>query len=308
MAALAGDFEDCRRLSRQAAEIAADWQDTSVRFTQLGQTISLALLRGDPAEMMPGWEDFLPGVRDFPPVARAGMAVALLLAGRRDAAVALYQPLLNTVTDLKRGLAAAALAFLKDLAPALGDATACRAVRDVISGLFEGSDAMGAGTVFYDGSVGRTLGELDLGCGEPAAAIPHFEEGLRVDTLLGARPYIARGRMGLAQALAATNDLPQAVKLARAAAADARLLDMPGLLHTADKFLADAVARAHAEDPLTPREREVVDLVAQALSNKAIADKLVLSERTVESHVSRILAKTGLTTRTELTRWFLRRP
>jgi DNA-binding NarL/FixJ family response regulator len=138
--------------------------------------------------------------------------------------------------------------------------------------------------------------------------VAHFADGLRIDGMLGARPFVARGRMGLARALTATGDLPRAVESARAAAAEARRLDMPGLLHTADAFLADAAATARAEDPLTAREREIVELVAQAMSNLEVARTLVLSERTVESHVRRILAKTGLTSRTELTRWFLQRP
>ena len=46
--------------------------------------------------------------------------------------------------------------------------------------------------------------------------------------------------------------------------------------------------------------REVADLVVRALSNREIADSLVLSERTVESHVRSILAKLGLANRTEL--------
>ena len=49
-------------------------------------------------------------------------------------------------------------------------------------------------------------------------------------------------------------------------------------------------------------------LVAQALSNREVALTLVLSERTVESHIRSIFAKTGLTTRTELTCWYLQRP
>jgi DNA-binding NarL/FixJ family response regulator len=96
---------------------------------------------------------------------------------------------------------------------------------------------------------------------------------------------VAQGRFGLARALGATSDLPKAVELARAAVADARRLDMPGLLGAADMFLAEAAARARAEDPLTAREREVAGLVAQALSNREVARTLVLSERTVESHV-----------------------
>jgi len=71
---------------------------------------------------------------------------------------------------------------------------------------------------------------------------------------------------------------------------------------------APAPTRKGAQDPLTTREREVAGLVAQALSNREVARALVLSERTVESHVRSILAKTGLTSRTELTRWYLQQP
>jgi DNA-binding CsgD family transcriptional regulator len=188
---------------------------------------------------------------------------------------------------------------LAALALGLNDPAGCRALREVISTVFGRSPAIGAGTVFYGGSVARMTAELDLGCGEPEAAVPRFEEGLRVDSLLGARPYVAQGRLGMARALSASGDLARVMELARAAAADARRLDMPGVLHA---------ARARAEDPLTARERQVAGLVAQALSNREVARTLVLSERTVESHVRSILAKTGLTSRTELTRWYLQQP
>ncbi|MGW2740993.1 ATP-binding protein [Streptomyces sp. NPDC001450] len=52
--------------------------------------------------------------------------------------------------------------------------------------------------------------------------------------------------------------------------------------------------------PLTAREREVAELVAQGLSNKAIAAKLVISRRTAEGHVVRILSKLGLTSRAQI--------
>lgn len=51
---------------------------------------------------------------------------------------------------------------------------------------------------------------------------------------------------------------------------------------------------------LTPREAEVTGLVAQGLSNAGITRRLTLSERTVENHVSRILTKLNLTSRTAL--------
>jgi non-specific serine/threonine protein kinase len=54
---------------------------------------------------------------------------------------------------------------------------------------------------------------------------------------------------------------------------------------------------------LTPRSREVALLVAEGLSNREIAEKLVLGERTVESHVSNIFNKLGFTRRAEVRRW-----
>jgi two-component system, NarL family, nitrate/nitrite response regulator NarL len=52
-------------------------------------------------------------------------------------------------------------------------------------------------------------------------------------------------------------------------------------------------------DPLTPREREVLSLLAEGLGNKAIAVRLDVSEHTAKFHVNAILGKLGATTRTE---------
>jgi DNA-binding NarL/FixJ family response regulator len=54
---------------------------------------------------------------------------------------------------------------------------------------------------------------------------------------------------------------------------------------------------------LTPTELKVVQLVARGLANRDIAIQMNVSQRTIESHVSNMLGKTGLNNRTELARW-----
>ncbi|NCS50170.1 MAG: response regulator transcription factor [Microcystis aeruginosa BK11-02] len=57
---------------------------------------------------------------------------------------------------------------------------------------------------------------------------------------------------------------------------------------------------------LTPTELKVVQLVAQGLANREIAEKLNVSQRTIESHVSNMLHKTSLHNRTELAQWAIK--
>jgi non-specific serine/threonine protein kinase len=54
---------------------------------------------------------------------------------------------------------------------------------------------------------------------------------------------------------------------------------------------------------LSAREQEVAGLVSQGLTSREIADRLVLSSRTVESHVANAMAKLGFTTRSQLAAW-----
>ena len=67
--------------------------------------------------------------------------------------------------------------------------------------------------------------------------------------------------------------------------------------------VADAVPLIKELDQLTPREREVLQLIARGYRYKEIAARLHLSARTVESHVSAVLRKLQLSSRHELTRW-----
>jgi DNA-binding NarL/FixJ family response regulator len=61
------------------------------------------------------------------------------------------------------------------------------------------------------------------------------------------------------------------------------------------------------EDPLSPRESEIVKLIAEGQTSREIADLLVISEKTVERHRANILAKLGMRDRVDLTRYAIRR-
>ncbi len=54
---------------------------------------------------------------------------------------------------------------------------------------------------------------------------------------------------------------------------------------------------------LTSREEEIAGLLAQGLSNKAIAKSLVIAQRTAETHVANVLVKLGLTSRSQVAAW-----
>jgi non-specific serine/threonine protein kinase len=56
---------------------------------------------------------------------------------------------------------------------------------------------------------------------------------------------------------------------------------------------------------LTTRERQVIELVAEGLPNKAIAARLGISARTIEGHLNHVFAKLGVSSRTELVRFVL---
>ena len=76
-----------------------------------------------------------------------------------------------------------------------------------------------------------------------------------------------------------------------------RLIRHPGKADSGPKL------QVRPDVELTPTELKVVQFVARGLANKEIADNMNVSQRTIESHVSNMLNKTGLHNRTELARW-----
>lgn len=81
---------------------------------------------------------------------------------------------------------------------------------------------------------------------------------------------------------------------------------IPRQVDTDRQALSSSRAMKWALGGLTSREREVATLIAQGKSNREIADELVVSERTVEGHVSNILSKLGFQSRSQISAWVVK--
>jgi DNA-binding NarL/FixJ family response regulator len=126
----------------------------------------------------------------------------------------------------------------------------------------------------------------------------HDDEGYLYEALkAGTAGYVLKS--------VADRDLVEAVRAA--------MRGEPFLYAGAERALVrDYVQRARAgeelsEDPLTPREQQIVKLIAESNTNRQIAELLMISEKTVETHRANILEKLGMRDRVELTRYAIRR-
>jgi DNA-binding NarL/FixJ family response regulator len=101
-------------------------------------------------------------------------------------------------------------------------------------------------------------------------------------------------------------------------AADKDLIDAVRTVAGGRTFLSDDAQKAlmdewleggstEVDDGLTPRELEVVKLIAEAYTNRQIAETLKLSEKTVESHRTNVFGKLGMRDRVEIVRYAIRR-
>lgn len=115
-------------------------------------------------------------------------------------------------------------------------------------------------------------------------------------------PAIKAGALGYLLKDSSPHDLLQAIQ----DVADGRSSLHPIIAHKVIQEISKPSSLPPTEEPLTERELEILKYIAQGSSNQEIADELVVSERTVRTHVSHILSKLHLANRTQAALYALR--
>ena len=302
VAALRGRFAVAVALNDQAQQVASTdlAEDVSMIGMSYAFLLQHALVTGSGLGRS---DDLLALLERAPniPIVLVSRALAQLLAGRRAEAAATYEELraraaLPDFAMISQGVPLNMVPLVEEF----HDTETAHVLLDQLAATPLACDGAG---VYCSGSSARQLGRLSVVLGRFDDAVRHFDEALIVNTRIGGRPAVVHTRIGLAGALlerARSTDLPRAQSLVRQAGDEARRLEMPGALRTAGWLRERARTAAAKQDPLTDREREIATLVGSAMTNRQIADQLVLSERTVESHVRNILAKLHAANRTSI--------
>ena len=272
----------------------------------------LAYQQGDYAAAEQQFATAMERLRRVSPLAQVWylghLAIAQLAQGKRQAALSCMVEVEELLAAIPAGSMPSAepLAQLTTLALALGDRARIERYYPLLV-CFRGQ--------FHDVLVDRLLGQVETLKGEWAAAQAHLEacaatarrEHLHTELAL---TWEAQAELLLAQ------DGPERREQAHALLVQARdLAAQLGMAGTGRRLEArlsslprQSAARAPAAlpDGLTSREAEVLILIAAGLSNREIAARLVLSVRTVESHITHIYAKIGARGKADATAYTFR--
>jgi DNA-binding CsgD family transcriptional regulator len=217
-----------------------------------------------------------------------GLALLRLAQGRHTAADAMIRRALDEAQDpISR---ARLLAPYVEIVLSSGDTTAAR---DATGELREVAATLGS--PLLRAHAARAAGAVLGAEGEPRAALVELRSAFHEFHALGMRYHAARTRLLLAEACAAVGDHDTANMEAGAARV---VLDS---LVTVEILSANVGPGTPSPEGLTLRELEILRLLARGKSNRAIAQELTISEKTVASHVSHIYTKLGVTSRSAAT-------
>jgi DNA-binding CsgD family transcriptional regulator len=194
---------------------------------------------------------------------------------------------------------AAGLDVLVRAAVGLGDMTGASTALAELNGI-----AALVGTVPLRAAASRAAGCVAAGAGDADEARRHLEDAVDLFRESGAPYELARARTELARVLAALGrtaaaiqEAERAVDLLRELHAELDLSRARALLATLPTAESPRTPQRRRASGLTPRELEVLRLVAEGLNNQGIAEKLFVSEHTVHRHVANIFSKLSVSSR-----------
>ena len=294
------EFDTAQRLQDEAGDLLAQLGHPAARGAAMSFRMSLGHHRGHPDDVLEpeAWEFGTDARWGF--FARLARAFVLVDSGRTDEAAALYER-----CGAPHGWSVPRMGLLLVWAIAARVAAGLGADEDVryLRGRLEPHRGRyvvgGAGGTNFLGPVELTLGACGSALGDRAAAEEDLRRAGTLCRAVGAPGFRVEADCLLAEALHRSGDPGAARVLAREAVPLARTLGMAPWLGRLQRLAA-------ADDPLSPREREVAVLVADGLSNREIAARLVISERTAQNHVQHVLTKLGFVNRAQIAAWIER--
>jgi DNA-binding CsgD family transcriptional regulator len=187
------------------------------------------------------------------------------------------------------------LAFMVEAALELGNREAVHALRPYVS-RYGGKNLVAGQFVALFGSADRYLARMAALDGDDAATERHFGVALEMDRRMGAVVHVTETLARHALVAGSRGRAEEARRLADEARALAAPIGQTRIVELVDPLLT---VDLQGPDGLTDREVEVLRLLAEGLSNRAIGQRLYISTNTAANHVRSILIKTGATNRTQ---------
>jgi DNA-binding CsgD family transcriptional regulator/tetratricopeptide (TPR) repeat protein len=291
-----GELRTALELGREAYALLAGTGHPAVDGAHLSLLGGIGHHAGHPDDLAPP-PDTDPGEVRQQLFARLGPAVALVESGRPAEAAALYAltgP--PSEWDIPPYFRVQALAVGAAIAVGLDLPADVAWFVEALAAHADGHVVGGAGAANYLGPVALTLGRCAAALDDLDTARDHLAAALATCERIGAPGFAVEAACELAAVRLRRRDQGGRALLAEIRPRAVERGMAPWVARIDDLLGRDA-------DPLTAREREVAELVAEGLSNREIAARLVLSERTVGNHVQHILTKLGVPNRGRIAAW-----
>ena len=233
---------------------------------------------------------------------RPGLVALLVELGMdEEARQELAQIRAQDLEQFREALWLASLTYLTDACAAVGDQELAVLLRPELEPFAGSVVVIGYGVACY-GAADRYLGMLAATLGDWEVAEARFAAALDLNRQMPAPTWLAHTEYESARMLQARGregDADRATSMLDEASSLAERIGMTALRARIGRLGAPLVQAGLLPDGLSPREGDILRLVARGLSNRQIADELSISAHTAANHIRSILRKTSCANRTE---------